>query len=97
MAQALQQVAAEGWTEEARFHAESALLAMSDKQTAVDQEWHDHDHQHIMLSYQWNVQEMAKCIVNELQARGYRTWFGAPRQSISRTRNIVQSPSRHRP
>ena len=28
-----------------------------------------------MLSYQWDCQETIKRIVNELQARGFRTWF----------------------
>jgi hypothetical protein len=74
--EALQQVAAEGWTEDARMHAESALLAMSDRQPEVyHEEQHEHRQKHIMLSYQWNVQEVVKRIVNELQQRGYVTWF----------------------
>ena len=33
---------------------------------------------HVMLSYQWGVQELCMlhlCIVNELRIRGYRIWF----------------------
>eukprot|EP01047_Picozoa_sp_COSAG01_P029433 COSAG01_NODE_2019_length_8634_cov_14.764499_5_plen_41_part_00 len=29
-----------------------------------------------MISYQWDHQQVVKRIVNELQARDYRTWFG---------------------
>jgi hypothetical protein len=72
---ALRQVAAEGWSEEARQHAESALLAMSDRQP--DAHHTQHDHTHIMVSYQWSVQEVVSRVVHELKARGYRTWFGA--------------------
>lgn len=76
VAEALQQVVAAGWTDEARLSAESALLAMSDRQPE-DHEHRDEAQLHVMLSYQWDVQEVVKHIVNELQARGYRTWFGA--------------------
>ncbi len=94
VAEALQQVVTDGWTEEAQKSAESALAALSDHQP----ESHvDRDQAHVMISYQvclclcllpclyltlcllsgqWNVQQMAKRIVCELQARDYRTWFG---------------------
>ena len=79
--EALQQVAAEGWTEESRLSAESALLALSDRQPVDvehDQATRDQGQQrHVMLSYQWGSQVMARRIVNELQVRGYLTWFGA--------------------
>ena len=75
---ALQQVVTEGWTDEARQSAESALAALSNYQPASGvQEDRDHDHKHVMLSYQWGVQKTVKRIKNELQARGYLTWFGA--------------------
>ena len=78
VAEALQQVAAQGWTEEARHFAEAALRAMSDRPPdAGHHAQQDHTHKHIMLSYQWAVQEVVKRVVNELQLRGYRTWFGA--------------------
>ena len=101
--EALQQVAAEGWEQEARQHAQAALAALadqSDRQRDVHQQ--DQHHKHVMLSYQWvsnqqsalaccsrtfltlavclclkDAQETVKHIVNELQVRGYRTWFGA--------------------
>lgn len=94
VAEALQQVVADGWTEEAQQSAESALAALSDHQPESHVE---RDQDHVMISYQvslclcmlpclcltlrllsgqWNVQQMAKRIVRELQARGYRTWFG---------------------
>jgi hypothetical protein len=50
MADALRQVAAEGWTQEARLSAEAALLAMSDRQPDADHDDHAHDQKHIMLS-----------------------------------------------
>jgi hypothetical protein len=53
VAEALQQVAAEGWTSEAKLSAESALLAMSDRQPEADtQEQQKQGLKHIMLSYQ---------------------------------------------
>ncbi len=76
VAEALQQVAAEGWTQEARQFAKTALLAMSDRQPEAIQVHQNHDHKHIMLSYQWDVQVVVRRVVSELQVRGYRTWFG---------------------
>jgi hypothetical protein len=58
VAEALQQVAAEGWTEEARMNAESALLAMSDRQPEADHEQQGRDQKHVMASYQWSCQEV---------------------------------------
>jgi hypothetical protein len=72
--EALQRVAAEGWTDEAKLSAESALLAMSDRQPEPDHA--QQGQKHIMLSYQWAVQDLVKRVVGELQARRYRTWFG---------------------
>ena len=76
VAGALKQVAAEGWTAEAKAFAESALLAMSGRQPDAGQALQVHD-KHVMVSYQWDHQEVVKRIVNELQVRGYATWFGA--------------------
>ena len=65
------------------MHAESALLAMSGRQPdAGSRKLHARDPKHVMLSYQWDVQEVVKRIVNELQVRGYRTWFGAHRSRL---------------
>ena len=80
VAEALQQAAVEGWTQEARMSCESALLSMSDRQPGASGGTGSHledrsDHKHIMISYQWDVQDVAKRIVNELQIHGYRTWF----------------------
>ncbi len=75
VAEALRQVAAEGWTQESQNFAESALLAMSDRQPDADQEHRTADQEHVMLSYQWDVQEVVRRVVNELQFRGYQTWF----------------------
>eukprot|EP01052_Picozoa_sp_SAG31_P038851 SAG31_NODE_5268_length_2641_cov_1.748230_3_plen_138_part_00 len=74
MIQALQQVAAEGWEQEARMHAEAALAALVDCQRNPEHA-QDPGQKHIMVSYQWNVQEVVRRIVSELQARGFRTWF----------------------
>ena len=72
---ALQQLAMDGWKGEARHHAQAALAALSDRH--FDEERVELDQRHVMLSYQWSSQEVVKRIVNELQVRGYRTWFGA--------------------
>ena len=72
---ALQQVAAEGFEEQARQHAQSALVALADRQPDVHRTELDEDLRHVMVSYQWNVQAVVQRIVSELQHRGYRTWF----------------------
>jgi hypothetical protein len=77
VAEALQHVVAEGWTDEARLFAQSALAAMSGRQPDPHQAKQAHIHGHVMISYQWNVQATAVRIVNELRVRGYTTWFGA--------------------
>ena len=81
VAEALQQVAAEGWEEEARNFAEAALLAMSDRQPDAGHRHAQQDPEdkrraaHVMLSYQWSCQSTVRRIVNELRIRGYLTWF----------------------
>jgi hypothetical protein len=57
VAEALQRVAAEGWEEEARMHAQSALTALSDRQRDPDHEQAP-DQKHVMVSYQWDVQQV---------------------------------------
>ena len=49
VAEALQQVVADGWTEEAQQSAESALAALSDHQPESHVE---RDQDHVMISYQ---------------------------------------------
>ena len=73
MVPALEAVATRGLTEAARELAAAALSALSDMKLTMVVE----GQKHVMLSYQWGVQELVKRIKNELQARGYRTWFGA--------------------
>lgn len=73
--EALQTVAAEGWEEEGRQHAQAALAALSDRQADAYRVEVDRDQGHVMLSYQWDVQTVVQRIVGELQSRGYRTWF----------------------
>ena len=80
---ALQQLAVEGWSETARHHAQAALAALSDRRSDEDRIGLGHDQRHVMLSYQWSYQEVVKRIVNELQVRGYRTWFGAHNTSLA--------------
>jgi hypothetical protein len=60
VAEALHQVAAAGWTDEAKLYAESALLAMSDRQPDADHHGQNHAQKHIMLSYQWDFQKMVR-------------------------------------
>ena len=79
VAEALQQVAVEGWTEEARLHAESALAALKPPEEHSEQV--ESGDKHVMVSYQWDHQATVRRIVNELQVRGYRTWFGAPKSA----------------
>jgi hypothetical protein len=80
VAEALQRVAAEGWTEEARLHAESALVAL--KPPDKNSERAEGADKHVMVSYQWDHQATVRRIVTDLQTRGYRTWFGAPSSSV---------------
>lgn len=75
VADALRQVASEGWEQEARHFAEAALAALSDRQLETDRRDHGPTEKHVMMSYQWDVQGTVKRIVNELKARGYRIWF----------------------
>ena len=90
VSEALHQVAAEGWEEEARQHAQAALAALSDRQP--EQQGHpDPDHKHLMLSYQWDVQETIQRIVNELQARGFRTWFDLVNSNVDFVCTRLQS------
>jgi hypothetical protein len=73
--EALARVAQGGWEADARMHAEFALAALSGRPpldgVADEQERYDH----IMLSYQWDVQPVVTRIVRALRARGYSTWF----------------------
>ena len=74
--EAVQVVAESGLSSVARELGQSVLLAMSDRhaEPAVP---NSPRRAHIMLSYQWDNQAGVQRIVRELQARGYRTWFGA--------------------
>ena len=76
MLPALQQVAAEGWEDEARLYAEAALTALGGGRQQPDDPAYVStcDHKHVMLSYQWNHQQVATRIVAELKVRGYTTW-----------------------
>ena len=58
------------------MHAESALAALKPPEEHSEQV--ESGDKHVMVSYQWDHQATVRRIVNELQARGYRTWFGAP-------------------
>jgi hypothetical protein len=70
--EALKQVAAKGWLDEAKRSAESALAALSD---VAHEASHHKGHRHVMISYQWDCQQVVKRIVGELKARSYHTWF----------------------
>jgi hypothetical protein len=69
---ALEAVAKDGLSAEARDFAEAALLALSDKELHV---LADGEQLHIMLSYQWDGQATVKRINESLLDRGYVTWF----------------------
>lgn len=68
---ALQEVAATGLTEQARGHAQAALLALSDEALQMRSE----GQKHVMLSYQWDVQATIQRLDESLKRRGYVTWF----------------------
>jgi hypothetical protein len=72
--EALRVVAEQGWEDEARAHAQNALVALGDRRPEATEK-HILGQKHVMFSYQWNSQEMAKRIVSELQTRNYHTWF----------------------
>ena len=71
---ALQEVVDKGWTDEAKEHAAGALMALSDHQPDAERAVAP-DQRHVMMSYQWDAQEIVQRIVNELQGRGYTLWF----------------------
>ena len=81
VAEALQQVAVEGWTEEARLHAESALAALKPPEEHSEQV--ESGDKHVMVSYQWDVQRTIERIVRSLEARGYDVWFDLDRMKGS--------------
>ncbi len=58
-------------SEEARQHAQCALLALSDQQLEIIFE----GQKHVMLSYQWDDQSIIFQINKSLSTRGYATWF----------------------
>ena len=67
------------WSEEAKDCARGALMQLmqlTDRPRVVvaDTSKVDPD-DHIMMSYQWDVQEIVKRIVAELQRRKYLVWF----------------------
>jgi hypothetical protein len=96
VAEALHQVAAEGWEEEARMHAQAALVALSDRQPDAGHAEQAHGrNKHVMASYQWDAQPVVRRIVNELQARGYVTWFGKCDHCVSLSEASSQSTSPH--
>ena len=72
VAQALHEVAERGWTQEAQGCARGALLALSGREALSDV---DEDRRHLMISYQWDVQDIVRRIVTELQVRGYLVWW----------------------
>eukprot|EP01050_Picozoa_sp_SAG11_P005348 SAG11_NODE_372_length_10036_cov_8.820871_10_plen_347_part_00 len=72
--EALRVVAEQGWEDEARAHAQNALVALGDRRPE-NAEKHIVDQKHIMMSYNWSSQEAVKRIVKELQTRNYHTWI----------------------
>ena len=76
-----------GLSEQSREFAAAALLALSDKELVMDTE----GQQHVMLSYQWDVQSVIKRVDASLQKRGYLTWFDLT-NSASRYLLVAVSP-----
>ena len=70
------------WTEEAKDSAKGALMQLTDRHREGIAEV-DMDSLHIMMSYQWDSQEVVKLIVLELKARGYLVWFDLERMKGS--------------
>ena len=66
--QALEQVADQGWSEEARECARGALSALSDREVSADV---DEDRLHLMVSYQWDVSSQA-IILGSIKTCGWR-------------------------
>ena len=67
----LEAVAEAGLTPQSREFAQTALMSLSDKELQLSAE----GQQHVMLSYQWNVQPTIKRVDESLKRRGYETWF----------------------
>jgi hypothetical protein len=79
--EALDELAVKGWTEEARQGASGALFELCPERI-------NHKHAgrtgagdgtepdgHVMISYQWDVQDTIQRLVHSLQERGFRVWF----------------------
>jgi hypothetical protein len=83
--QALEELAERGWSKTAREFAASSLLALSARQIephakpTVDNQ----QQLHLMISYQWDVQDMAIRICKALQNRGYLVWIDIERMQGS--------------
>ena len=84
VAEALQQVAVEGWTEEARLHAESALAALKPPEEHSEQV--ESGDKHVMVSYCWAQQPLIKRIHAALVERGYAVWIDVEQMKKSRLR-----------
>ena len=72
--EALRELVDKGLTDEAKECAAGALQALGIWERA-EHVVVDEGSRHIMMSYQWDVQETVKRIVAELETRGYLLWF----------------------
>jgi len=82
---ALEAVAETGLTPQAREFAQTALMTLSDKELQLCSE----GQQHVMLSYQWDVQPTIKRVDESLQRRGYETWLDLTNSTIFQSSCIV--------
>ena len=70
---ALRTLAGKAMTEKAKRSAEGALMALDPQE--VHHREVDPSSRHVMMSYQWDVQNVVTRVVSELQHRGYNIWF----------------------
>ena len=68
---ALDLLVAKGWSDEAKQCAHAALMQLCPERIT-----HSEDGGHVMISYQWDVQETIKRLVASLEERKYNVWFG---------------------
>ena len=69
---ALQAVRDQGLSDQSKEIAANALLSLSDEPPPVPSA---EEGEHIMMSYQWDVQPAIKRLVANLQLRGYSVWL----------------------
>ena len=89
---ALQAVRDQGLSDQSKEIVANALLSLSDEPPPVPAA---EEGEHIMMSYQWDVQPAIKRLVANLQLRGYSVWFDIEqvRMLLKFEANLINVPA----